>query len=427
MPTVAQEKGAPYDLKGHGGPVRALAISPDGAEALSGSFDYAMIHWRLGPEPILVERYFDHEAAVNAVAFVPKKRLAVTASDDGTVGVFDLEAKRLVTRLAGHTLKVVAVAVSPDGRWAASASWDRTARLWNLETLESGPVMTGHHNNVNGIAFSADGSKVFTAGYDGTIRQWRRQDGAEEIVLYRHGWGVNAIRLLPDGRSLLFGGLDGTVGVLDLATGAVTKEIAKRDRPILSLAVSDGHGLASVGSGDGAVEVFGTSDWQRINLFENPYGPVWALAFTGDGDGIYFAGLDDEAHYWRFRPQREFEPAIGDVPRRFQVTEGLDLGERQFARKCSVCHTLTRDGGNRAGPTLYRLFGRRAGTSPGYSYSEALKGSEIVWTEETVSRLFADGPEHFVPGSKMPLQRMSDPGEREALIAYLKRATTAAD
>jgi cytochrome c len=316
--------------------------------------------------------------------------------------------------------------VSADGRWAASASWDRTARLWDLETLKPGPVMTGHENNVNAVAFSVDGSRLFTASYDGTIRQWRTADGAEESVLYRHGWGLNAMRLLPDGRSLLFGGLDGTAGVLDVATGDVTSELVRRDRPILSLAVSGEHGLAALGSGDGAVEVFETSGWRRINLFENPYGPVWALAFTGDGDAVYFGGLDDEAHYWRFRPEREFEPAIGDVPRRFQKSEGLDPGERQFARKCSVCHTLTADGGNRAGPTLYRLFGRRAGTLPGYSYSEALKDSDIVWTEETVGRLFAEGPEHFVPGSKMPLQKMADSAERRALIAFLRRATSPA-
>jgi len=52
---------------------------------------------------------------------------------------------------------------------------------------------------------------------------------------------------------------------------------------------------------------------------------------------------------------------------------------------------------------------------------------DIVWTEETLSRLFELGPEVFTPGSKMPLQKMSDPAEREALIAFLKAATAARD
>lgn len=417
------ENGASLDLKGHGGPVRAIAISAEGSEALTGSFDYAMIHWRLGSGPAAIGRYDDHEAAVNAVAFVPDSRLAVTASDDGTVGVFDLEAKRLVRRLAGHTLKAVAIAVSPDGRWAASAAWDRTARLWDLATLAPGPVMAGHTSNINDVAFSADGRRLYTAGYDGTVRQWRAGDGSEERIVYRHGWGVNAIELLPDGRSLLFGGLDGTAAILDLPSGEVARQLVHRDSPILSLAVSSTHGVAAIGSGDGTVEVFAMAGWQSLNRFDNPYGPIWAVAFTGDGDGVYFAGLDDEVHYWRFRPGREFEPAVGDFPRRFQLSEGLEAGERQFARKCSICHTLTRDDGNRAGPTLYGVFGRRAGSLPGYTYSEALRRSGIVWTEETVAELFAQGPEHFVPGSKMPLQKMANAEDRKALIAFLKRAT----
>ena len=98
-------------------------------------------------------------------------------------------------------------------------------------------------------------------------------------------------------------------------------------------------------------------------------------------------------------------------------------GELQFARKCSICHTLTPDGANRAGPTLHGLFGRRIATLPGYPFSPPLKTLDIVWTEETVSRLFELGPDVYTPGSKMPLQVMGNRAERDALIAFLKIAT----
>ncbi|MGI9386574.1 MAG: c-type cytochrome, partial [Methyloligellaceae bacterium] len=96
----------------------------------------------------------------------------------------------------------------------------------------------------------------------------------------------------------------------------------------------------------------------------------------------------------------------------------------QFARKCSICHTLKKDGAHRAGPTLFGVFGRRAGTLPGYSYSKALKNSSIVWSERTIGRLFEEGPEHFTPGSKMPLQKIADAKVRGALVEFLKKATT---
>jgi cytochrome c len=104
------------------------------------------------------------------------------------------------------------------------------------------------------------------------------------------------------------------------------------------------------------------------------------------------------------------------------VTPAQERGRELFG-KCEACHTLSPDGGRRAGPSLIGLFGRRAGSLPGYSYSEALAKSDLVWNEETVSSLFAEGPEHFTPGSKMPLQRMSSAEDRADLIAYLKLVT----
>ena len=181
--------------------------------------------------------------------------------------------------------------------------------------------------------------------------------------------------------------------------------------------------MLAFGGGDGIVSVHDMTDWTPVRLLDNPYGPIWALTFSGDGDTLYLGGLDDTVHYWQFRPGREFEPARGKFPRRFQASEGLSLGERQFARKCSVCHTLSPDDANRAGPTLYRVFGRKAGTLPGYPYSKALLESDIVWNAETIGELFEKGPQHLVPGTKMPLQKMANTEERDAMIAWLKEMT----
>ena len=221
---------------------------------------------------------------------------------------------------------------------------------------------------------------------------------------------------------MLFGAVDGTVGLVDVASGDVTKVIARRERPVLTLALNRDGTLAAAGGADGVVEVYETATWRTLRSLDNPYGPVWALAFTAANDALYMGGLDDQAHYWQFLPGRAFEPAKGDYPRRFQVTEASSPGELQFLRKCSICHTVKRDGGNRAGPTLYGVFGRRAGSVKGYVYSPALAKSAIVWNEKTIARLFTEGPQHYIPGTKMPLQKMTGADDRAALIAYLKKA-----
>jgi cytochrome c len=60
----------------------------------------------------------------------------------------------------------------------------------------------------------------------------------------------------------------------------------------------------------------------------------------------------------------------------------------------------------------------------GYRYSQTLTGSDIIWTDETVDALFDIGPDHYIPGSKMPMQVIARPEDRADLVAYLRRATT---
>ncbi len=90
---------------------------------------------------------------------------------------------------------------------------------------------------------------------------------------------------------------------------------------------------------------------------------------------------------------------------------------------CVACHTLTPNEGTRAGPTLAGLFGRRIASVPDYRYSEPLKRMDIVWTPETVARLFEVGPARYTPGTKMPEQTIGSAADREALVRFLEKAT----
>ena len=96
------------------------------------------------------------------------------------------------------------------------------------------------------------------------------------------------------------------------------------------------------------------------------------------------------------------------------------LGAQAF-NQCRACHTLQSDGRNGAGPNLHGLFGREAGSSPGFNYSPALKASGLRWDDDTLDRFLA-APQKAVPGSRMPVS-VSDPARRAALINYLKGQT----
>jgi cytochrome c len=92
-------------------------------------------------------------------------------------------------------------------------------------------------------------------------------------------------------------------------------------------------------------------------------------------------------------------------------------GEKVFA-VCKACHQVGDTAKNAVGPVLNGLFGRKAGSVEGYSYSDANKKSGITWTDEEFTKYIQD-PKGVVPGTKMAFAGIKDPQKIKDLIAYL--------
>ena len=90
-------------------------------------------------------------------------------------------------------------------------------------------------------------------------------------------------------------------------------------------------------------------------------------------------------------------------------------GKAVFESRCVGCHSLAT---NRIGPALGTVYGRKAGTHPGFGYSEALKAAGHVWDAEKLEKWLAN-PQAFVPGAAMPF-RLGDEQERKDVAAYLQ-------
>lgn len=95
-----------------------------------------------------------------------------------------------------------------------------------------------------------------------------------------------------------------------------------------------------------------------------------------------------------------------------------DEGEKVFKKYCTACHTVEA-GKNKVGPSLAGVVGRKAGSAPGFNYSDANKKSGVVWDEKTLDEYLVE-PRKFMPGTKMLFAGIKKEDERKAVIAYLE-------
>jgi cytochrome c len=94
-------------------------------------------------------------------------------------------------------------------------------------------------------------------------------------------------------------------------------------------------------------------------------------------------------------------------------------GEKDFAI-CKACHQIGETAKNAVGPVLNGVIGRKAGTYPGYNYSDANKNSGLTWDEATFREYIRD-PKAKVPGTKMSFAGIKDEQKINDLLAYLKQ------
>ena len=407
---------ADAELRGHGGPVRAIAILGAGTGLLSGSFDSAAIVWDVASGSARrVLRH--HDSTVNAVAELPGGCLA-TGGEDARIAIWcgaDREPRHL---LKGHAGPVSALAVSPDGTRLASASWDRTVRIWPLAEPQAPPrVIEGHQGPVNGLAFTRDGTALLSAGYDGQLRLTPFAPGRQPLV-DQQATPYAAVAVAPDD-SLVTVGADGRVRLWSPALEP-SGDVELSAGPLTALALSpDGHTIATAGLRTPVTLIDRATLKPRAEIL-GPGLPVWAVAFSADGRTLYSGGIDRAIRRW---DPATGKPAGADLAAAVEPERQAAANDRgaQVFRACRACHSL-KPGESLAGPTLAGIFGRRIATAPGYAYSDALTRLDIVWTPQTVSRLFEIGPTAMTPGTKMPEQRITDPADRQALIDWLKKA-----
>jgi len=288
-------------LAGHDGPVNALAITPDGRQVVSGSWDGALKVWDLASGEQL-KTLAPYNNWVNALAITPDSLRLVSAYR--ALAVWDLGASQKLSTLAGHDGPVTAVAITPDGRQVVSASADTTLKVWELASGKEVRTLAGHRDGVLAAAITPDGCQLVSTSSDGTLKVWELASGKEartlvpkELRTFRPGW-VGAVAITPDGRQAVSALGNMTLKVWDLASGDEVRTLSQLGGWVFALAITPNGRLAVSASDRGTLKVWGLPSWRDLGTLGGHRVSVRGVAITPDSGQAVSASEDKTLKVW---------------------------------------------------------------------------------------------------------------------------------
>jgi WD40 repeat protein len=283
-------------LSGHRSAVRAFAAAPDGSLLVSASEDGILKVWDLEAGRVL-HTLDAHADWVHAVAVTADKQQAVSAGGDRLVKVWDLQRGQELHTLAGHTGWVIAVALTHTGQ-VVSASRDKTLKVWDLANGELLHTLAGHTGWVTAIAVTGDGKRALSGAADHTLKLWNLQDGRTLCTLQGHSHPITAVALTRNSRWAVSASKDGTLKVWNLETGRELHTLTGHASGVTAVALTPDGNRAISASVDSTLKVWDLHTGQELRTLTGHADEVRVVSILAGGQQVVSGSLDRALKLW---------------------------------------------------------------------------------------------------------------------------------
>jgi WD40 repeat protein len=285
-----------HRLMGHAKGVQGIAYAPDGKTLATASNDGSVKLWDTATGREL--RTLTGTLDLVGLAWNPDGQRLATASISQTVVIWDVAAGTALQTLTADDGAVNGVAFSPDGKLLATAGDDGTAKLWDVASGEQLRIFEGHTDIVNSVVFSPDGTRLATASVDRTARLWDVASGRALRTFEGHTDSVEDVTFSPDGKSLATASIDETARVWNAATGATLQILKGHASNVNAVAFSPNGTYLATGSVDGTAKLWNTVSGRELITLAGHGDVVTGVSFSPDGAHLATASLDKTARVW---------------------------------------------------------------------------------------------------------------------------------
>ena len=237
-----------------------------------------------------------HRGRIQDADFDSTAQQLVTASEDSTARVWDLETGRETARLRGHERGVNSARFSSDGERIVTAGNDGSVRVWDSATGQE-LIRPGDSGSFDTAIFSPDGAKILAiSGISGAIYLWDADSGKAITIIAVNKW-THSASLSPDG-TMLLAVTEETPCLWDAETGARMFCLSGHERSVIGAVFNpDGTRILTAGI-DGTARVWRTSTGEELHRLGGQEVGMASAVFNFDGTRIMTAGVDGAVRIW---------------------------------------------------------------------------------------------------------------------------------
>ncbi len=282
---------------GYSKAVNAVALSPDGRQAVSASQDNLVRLWDI-PTGLLLRTFNTQNAGTDAVAFLPDGKRILVAGTDNQLMIWDIAAGRVVTIMDGHSAEVTSAVLAADGQRVLSGSKDKTVRLWDAVTSLPIKSFDGYPAEVLAVALSSDGRLVLAGGADKTLKLWDVETGKLLKSFEGHADAVTSVAFSPDNQKALSASKDKTLKLWDVASARVIRTFEGHADEVLSAAFTAGGRQILSTSKDKTLKLWDVETGALLKTLEGHTDAVSSAALSADGRLVLSGGKDKTLKLW---------------------------------------------------------------------------------------------------------------------------------